>query len=146
MLYLSSVIWSWFFIYETSQKYGRQITNFFLCCKQKLCRKLWIGLHLFWLFCKVHTQLYPKTKRPVWSGLWSYRANQWEEKACADARSDVSNGQDETCRHALLLGLVREGQVCLSHANGKISKALKQKTKHNLLSTDLPLTVVFADQ
>ena len=38
----------------------------------------------------------------------THRANQREEEARANAGSDVSDGQDKTCGHALLVGFVRE--------------------------------------
>lgn len=55
------------------------------------------------------------------------RANQWEQEARAHAGADVSDWQDESCGHALLVCFVRERQVSLCHADWKIAETLRGK-------------------
>ena len=57
-----------------------------------------------------------------------YRANQREEEARPHTGTDVSDWQDETCWYAFLVGLVREGEVRLGHADGEVTKALHRDT------------------
>lgn len=54
----------------------------------------------------------------------THRSHQGVQKASPNACTDVSNRQDEARGHAFLLWVVRQGQVCLGHADGQIPKAL----------------------
>lgn len=54
----------------------------------------------------------------------TYRSDQGVQKTRPNAGTDVANGQDEACRHAFLLWIVRQGQVCFGHADGQIPEAL----------------------
>ena len=55
----------------------------------------------------------------------AYRADQREQEAGAHTGSNVSDWQDETCGHTLLVCLVRERQVSLRHANWQIAETLQ---------------------
>lgn len=59
--------------------------------------------------------------------LLTYRANQWEQEARAHARTNVSDWQDESCGHALLVRFVRERQMSLRHADRKTAETLRGK-------------------
>lgn len=77
----------------------------------------------------------PLLKRQEWKGVVcsqqmnTYRANQWKQEARAHAGSDVSDGQDEPCWHALLVCFVRERQVSLRHADWQIAETLRGRER-----------------
>lgn len=54
----------------------------------------------------------------------SYHANQRVEEPSTHTGTDVPDGQDEPCGHALFIRLVGQGQMGLCHADGQIPKAL----------------------
>lgn len=56
---------------------------------------------------------------------FTHSANQWEEESSSCAGTDVSDWQDKTCGHALLVCFVRERQVSLGHADRKVPKTLR---------------------
>lgn len=59
----------------------------------------------------------------------TYRAYQGVQKTGPDTGADVTDGQDKACGHTLLLWVMRQGQVCLGHADGQVPKALRRKGK-----------------
>ena len=54
----------------------------------------------------------------------THRSHQGVQKASPNAGADVANGEDKASGHAFLLWVVRQGQVCLGHADGQSPKAL----------------------
>ena len=79
-------------------------------------------------------KLHPKTAEQKGAAnlIGAYRANQGKQKASAHTGSDVSDWHDETGGNTLLVCLMRERQVRLCHADWKIAKTLRGKTKDDL--------------
>lgn len=72
---------------------------------------------------------------------FTHSSNQWEEESSSCAGTDVSDWQDKTCGHALLVCFMRERQVSLGHADRKVPKTLRRKEREekNVLTVVLCL-------
>lgn len=71
--------------------------------------------------------MWKKRERKEHQSLWEFThgANQWVEETGSCAGADVSDWQDKTCRHTLPVRFMRQRQVSLGHADGKVPKTLK---------------------
>ena len=67
----------------------------------------------------------------------SYRSDQWEEEAGAHASLDVPHWNHKARGHALLVRVVRQGQVGLCHADRQVAKALEKKPNGRVQSCEV---------
>lgn len=67
---------------------------------------------------------------------FTHSANQWEEESSSCAGTDVSDWQDKTFGHALLVCFMREREVSLGHADRKLPKTLRgtEREEQNVLT------------
>lgn len=65
-----------------------------------------------------------KNRHPSPPAACTHRSYQGVQEASPHAGADVTDGQDKACWHTFLLWVMRQGQVCLGHADGQIPKAL----------------------